>query len=271
MGELDQSEPDPAAGRPTETIRSLERGLSVIRVFDEDHPRLTLSEVAARSGMPRAGARRALHTLVELGYADQRGREFILRPALLELGFEQLAELTLAEVVTPHLKELSSRVGESVSASVLEAGQIVYVARVATRRVMRVRIRTGTRFPAESTSMGRVLLAGRTDDWLEGFVDSVRVERRSPFTTTDTGRLREILAETREQGYALVDQELEEGLRSLAVPVHDGEGTVVAAINVATAVGDEPPSALVDRVLPELRAAAAAVDADLVHLGHVVA
>ncbi|MPV37638.1 IclR family transcriptional regulator domain-containing protein [Georgenia subflava] len=271
VGELDQSEPDPAAGRPTETIRSLERGLSVIRVFDEDHPRLTLSEVAARSGMPRAGARRALHTLVELGYADQRGREFILRPALLELGFEQLAELTLAEVVTPHLKELSSRVGESVSASVLEAGQIVYVARVATRRVMRVRIRTGTRFPAESTSMGRVLLAGRTDDWLEGFVDSVRVERRSPFTTTDTGRLREILAETREQGYALVDQELEEGLRSLAVPVHDGEGTVVAAINVATAVGDEPPSALVDRVLPELRAAAAAVDADLVHLGHVVA
>jgi IclR family pca regulon transcriptional regulator len=257
------------AGRGSETIRSLERGLSVMRIFDAEHPRLTLSEAAVRSGLPRAGARRALHTLVELGYAGQAGREFYLRPKVLELGFEQLADLTLADVIAPHLQGLSERVGESASASVLDAGQIVYIARVATRSIMRVRIRTGTRFPAESTSMGRVLLASRSDDWISGFVASVRVERRSAYTTTDTGQLRAILAQTRRQGYALVDQELEEGLRSLAVPVRDGDGVVVAAINVATAVVPGRPDDLVARVLPDLRRAAAAIEADLRPLGHL--
>ncbi len=260
---------DVDAVRAPETIRALERGLSVIRVFDADHPSLTLSEAAALSGMPRAGARRALNTLVELGYAEQVGREFSLRPRILELGFEQLADLTLAEVVDPHVQELSERVGESASASVLDGGEIVYIARAATRSVMRVHIRTGTRFPAESTSMGRVLLAARSDDWLDGFIASVRVERRSSFTTTDTARLRAILEQTREQGYAHVDQELEEGVRSLAVPVHDRDGAVIAAVNVATAVAPGSPSDLVRRVLPELRRTAAAIDADLRPFGHM--
>jgi len=265
---------DPAAqtdrtGRSPEIIRSLARGLSVVRAFDAAHPRLTLSEVATRARMPRAGARRALHTLVELGYASRSGREFTLRPRLLELGFEQLSGLSLADVVTPHLQALSAHLDESVSASVLDAGQIVYVARVATRRVMRVQIRVGSRFPAESTAMGRVLLAARSPEWIEGFVESVRVERRSPYTTTDTARLRAILSRTRAQGWALVDQELEEGLRSVAVPVHDGEGTVVAAVNVATTVIHDEPAAFLDRVLPHLRRTAAAIDADLVPLGHV--
>lgn len=256
-------------GRSPETIRSLARGLSVIRVFDAEHPSLTLSEVAARARMPRAGARRALHTLVELGYASQHDREFTLRPKLLELGFEHLSGLSLADVVTPHLQTLSALLDESVSASVLDGGQIVYIARVATRRVMRVQIRIGTRFPAESTAMGRVLLAARSPEWIEGFVESVRVERRSPYTTTDTSRLRTILAQTRQRGFALVDQELEEGLRSVAVPVHDGEGTVVAAVNVATTVIHDEPEAFVERVLPPLRRTAADIDADLVPLGHV--
>lgn len=259
-GAVTPADPD---HRGPEIIRSLERGLSIIRVFDAEHPRLTLSEAAARSGMPRAGARRALHTLVELGYARQHGREFSLRPTLLSLGFERLADLTLAEVIAPHLQDLSERVGETASASVLDAGQIVYVARVATRSIMRVRIRTGTRFPAESTSMGRVLLASRSEDWLDGFLASVDVARRSTYTTTDVSQLREILRATREQAYALVDQELEEGLRSLAVPVHDGEGTVIAAINVATTAVSSSPRELVDRALPELRRAAAAIDADM--------
>ncbi|MFH5822784.1 IclR family transcriptional regulator C-terminal domain-containing protein [Georgenia sp. AZ-5] len=259
--------PEPARG--AEVIRSLERGLSVIRVFDAGHPRLTLSEIASRSGMTRAGVRRAMNTLVDLGYAAQTGREFSLRPRLLDLGFEQLADLTLADVITPHLQALSARVGESASASVLDAGQIVYIARVATRSIMRVRIRTGTRFPAESTSMGRVLLASRSEDWIDGFIASVRVERRSSYTTTDTAQLRAILAKVRRQGYALVDQELEEGLRSLAVPVHDRDGNVVAAINVATAVVPGTPGDLVERVLPELRRTAAAIDADLRPLGHL--
>lgn len=259
--------PDPPAGRGAETIRSLERGLSVIGVFDATHPRLTLSEAADRSGMPRAGARRALNTLVELGYARQDGREFSLRPTLLRLGFERLADLTLAEVIAPHLQALSERVGETASASVLDAGQIVYIARVATRNIMRVRIRTGTRFPAESTSMGRVLLAARSEDWLDGFLASVDVTRRSAYTTTDVSLLRDILRTTRAQGYALVDQELEEGLRSLAVPVHDGEGTVIAAVNVATTAVAGNPQELLDRALPELRRTAATIDADMRPLG----
>ncbi|MFD1506886.1 IclR family transcriptional regulator C-terminal domain-containing protein [Georgenia yuyongxinii] len=257
------------AERATEIVRSLERGLAIIRVFDAEHPRLTLSMAAALSGMPRAGARRALNTLVELGYAGQDGRDFYLRPRLLELGFELLADLTLADVITPHLQALSGRLGESASASVLDGGQIVYIARVATRSIMRVHIRTGTRFPAESTSMGRVLLASRSAEWLEGFISSVRVERRSAYTTTDTGQLRAVLAGVREQGFALVDQELEEGLRSLAVPVHGREGRVVAAINVATAVVPGRADDMVARVLPELRRAAEAIDADLRPFAHM--
>lgn len=253
--------------RGPEIIRSLERGLSILRAFDADRPRLTISEAASRSGMPRAGARRALSTLVDLGYARQDGRDFSLRPTLLALGFERLADVTLAEVIAPHLQDLSDRVGETASASVLESGQIVYVARVATRAIMRVHIRTGTRFPAETTSMGRVLLAARSEDWLDGFLASVDVARRSAYTTTDVTLLREILRDTRARGYALVDQELEEGLRSLAVPVHDGEGTVVAAINVATTAVSADPSELVDRALPELRRTAAAIDADLLPFG----
>ncbi|WP_341360848.1 IclR family transcriptional regulator C-terminal domain-containing protein [Georgenia sp. M64] len=256
--------------RSPESIRSLERGLGVITVFDADHPRLGLSEVAARSGLPRAVARRALTTLVELGYAEQSGRDYTLRPRLLDLGFLRLADLSLADVARPHLSTLSDRLGASASASVLEAGQIVYIARAATRDLMRVRIRTGTRFPAESTSMGRVLLAARSPEWIEGFVATVRVERRSPYTTTDTDRLRSILALTRRQGYALVDQELEEGLRSLAVPVRDRTGTVVAAVNVATMAEPGGAEAFLRRALPELRATAAAVEADLVPVSHVL-
>ncbi|WP_448071946.1 IclR family transcriptional regulator domain-containing protein [Georgenia yuyongxinii] len=265
----DEARDEGDGARAPEIIRSLERALAIIRVFDAAHPRLTLSSAAALSGMPRAGARRALNTLVELGYAGQDGREFYLRPRILELGFELLADLTLADVIVPHLQALSERVGETASASVLDGGQIVYIARVAMRSIMRVHIRTGTRFPAESTSMGRVLLASRSSEWLEGFISSVRVERRSAYTTTDTGQLRAILARVRDEGYALVDQELEEGLRSLAVPVHDRQGRVVAAINVATAVVPGRADDMVARVLPELRRAAAAIDADLRPFAHM--
>src|SRR5579862_4318011 len=142
-------------------VQSLDRGLSVIRAFDADHPQLTLSEVAAATGLSRAAARRFLHTLVHLGYMRSSGGRFELRPKILELGYAYLSSLTLPEVAMPHLEELVEQVRESSSVSELDAGDVVYVARVPTKRIMTVTISVGTRFPAYATSMGRVLLAAQ--------------------------------------------------------------------------------------------------------------
>lgn len=242
--------------RPAETIQSLARALGIFRAFDAEHPALTLSAVAARSRLSRAAARRALHTLVELGYAEQRGSVFRLRPRLLDLGFEHFADLTLEEVLLPHLQQLAETVHETVSAAVLDGDHIVYIARVAARRVVRVQVRTGARFPAEATAMGRALLAQRSEEWLDGFLASMTPERRE-----GAERLREQLAVVRERGYAVVDQELEQGLHTIAVAVRDRDGRAVAAVDVATAAGPgrEAPASHV----PALRTAAAAIEADL--------
>ena len=144
-----------AAGESTEFVQSLERGLAVIRAFDADHSKLTLSEVAAATGLSRAAARRFLHTLVHLGYMRSAGGRFELRPKILELGYAYLSSLTLPEVALPHLEELVAEVHESSSVSELDGGDVVYIARVPTKRIMTVTISVGTRFPAYATSMGR--------------------------------------------------------------------------------------------------------------------
>src|SRR5690242_2893586 len=156
-------------------VQSLERGLAVIRAFDADHPQLTLSEVARATGLTRAAARRFLLTLVELGYVRTDGRLFALRPRVLELGYAYLSSLTLPEVAEPHLEQLVATVRESSSVSVLDRDEVVYVARVATKRIMRVAISVGTRFPAYATSMGRVLLAGQSDEWVEDYLATVNL------------------------------------------------------------------------------------------------
>jgi len=209
-------------------VQSLARGLAVIRAFDADHPAMTLSGVAEATGLSRATARRFLRTLEALGYVRSDGRDFALTPRVLELGTAYLSSLSLPELVQPHLERLSERLDESVSAAVLDGEDVVYVARVAVRRIMSVAITIGTRFPAARTSMGHVLLEGR--DW------------------------------------AMADGELEPGLRAIAAPLH-GRGGVIAAVNVSTQASRVSKEELMARHLPALLETAAAIDADLAAAG----
>jgi IclR family transcriptional regulator, pca regulon regulatory protein len=243
-------------------VQSLDRGLAVIRAFDAEHPRLTLSDVARRTGLTRAAARRFLHTLVDLGYVHADGRLFTLRPRVLELGYAYLSSLGLPEIARPHLERLAATVGESASASVLDGSDITYIARVASRRIMSVDLGVGTRLPAYATSMGRVLLAGLPEDEVDAHLgDLVELTR---YTITDREQLMAELARVREQGWSIVDEELEEGLRSLAAPVRDGTGRVVAAVNVSTAARRGSATTMLAETLPHLLATADAITSDLV-------
>ncbi len=257
-------------GRSPEFVQSLGRGLAVIRAFDGDRRSLTLSDVARETRLSRASARRFLHTLVELGYVATDGREFTLRPALLELGYAYLSSLTLPDIATPHLEKLSERVSESSSVAVLDGADIVYVARVATRRIMSATIRVGTRFPAYATSMGRAILAhaepAALDAYLAQATPSGTLAALTPRTITDPQDLRAALADVREQGWALVDQELEDGLRSVAAPLRDGTGRVVAAVNVSAPVRRGEIAEILRHALPPLLKAAAAIEADLARI-----
>jgi IclR family pca regulon transcriptional regulator len=259
----DLPEPAGRAARGPDFVQSLERGLAVIRAFDADHPQLTLSEVARAAGLPRAAARRFLATLVELGYMRCDGRLFALRPRILELGYAYLSSLTLPEVAQPHLEKLAATVRESSSVSVLDGDEVVYVARVPTRRIMTVAISVGTRFPAYATSMGRVLLAGQSDEWLGGYLASVKLRPLTRYTISQPAELRQELLRVRTQGWALVDQELEEGLRSIAAPIRDGDGRVAAAVNVSAHTSRGSSDEIRDDLLPHLLSTAAAIEEDL--------
>jgi IclR family pca regulon transcriptional regulator len=254
---------DGQPGGGADFVQSLERGLAVIRAFSAERPELTLSEVARATSLTRAAARRFLHTLHELGYVSQTGRLFALRPRILELGFAYLSSLGLSEVATPHLETLVSTVHESSSVSVLDDDEVVYVARVPTRRIMTVVIGVGTRFPAYATSMGRALLAGQSDDWLNGYLASVRLSPLTQWTITDPAKLRAELVRVRQQGWAMVDEELEEGLRAIAAPVHDPHGKVIAAVNVSAPTRRGGPEALREELLPHLLTAVRRIEEDL--------
>jgi IclR family pca regulon transcriptional regulator len=264
-GPADQPD-QPATGRAargSDFVQSLERGLAVIRAFDETRPELTLSDVARATGLTRAAARRFLLTLIDLGYVRTDGRLFALRPRILELGYAYLSSLSLPEVAQPHMEELVAKVHESCSVSVLDGTDVVYVARVPTRRIMTVAISVGTRFPAFATSMGRVLLAALPNDRIEDYLSSGVVQQYTSYTVTDADKLRAVLAKVRTQGYCLVDQELEKGLRSIAVPIHDSDGTVIAAMNVSLHVSGGTAEEIRRDVLPQLRATAAEIEQDL--------
>jgi IclR family transcriptional regulator, pca regulon regulatory protein len=244
-------------------VRSLARGLDVIKAFGPDNPHMTLSEVARATGLTRAAARRFLLTLAELGYVRSDGREFSLRAKVLELGYAYLAGLSLNEVAAPHLEDLVAQTHESSSVAVLDGEEIVYVVRVPTKRIMAASISVGTRFPAYATSMGRALLAHLPEDQLETYLSGARLQPITKRTITDPERLRELLRMVRAQGYAMTDQELEEGLRSAAVPLHDAGGVVVAAMNVSVHAARVTMDELRRALVPQLIATARLIESDL--------
>ena len=251
------------SGRPTHFVQSLERGLAVIRAFDAEHTALTLSDVARATGLTRAAARRFLLTLSDLGYVRTDGRLFALTARVLELGYAYLSSLSLPEVAEPHLERLVAEVHESSSVSVLDDEDVVYVARVPVSRIMTVSINVGTRFAAYATSMGRVLLAGLTDEELDAYLQRVQLDRLSPRTVRSAGALRAELARVRAQGWAIVDQELEAGLRAVAAPIRDRDGRVVAAVNLSTHASRTTTETMRRRLLPALLATAARIEGDL--------
>jgi IclR family transcriptional regulator, pca regulon regulatory protein len=249
--------------RPAGYVKSLERGLAVIACFSADRPKLTLSEVARQVGLSRAAARRSLITLQTLGYVRSEGRDFYLTPRVLTLGYAYLSSLSLADVAQAHLTNLANEVHESCSASVLDDSDIVYVARAATKRIMTISLSVGTRLPAYATSMGRVLLAALRDDRLDAYLDNATLAPLTERTIVDRDRLRTEVERTRTRGWCLVDQELEDGVRSIAVPVHDAAGRVVAAVNTSAHATRVPLTTLQRSFLPKLRNCAAAIDAEL--------
>lgn len=249
-------------GRDGEFVQSLERGLLVVRALSGAEPQ-TLSDVARTTGLSRAAARRFLLTLHHMGYVHHSGGRFSLTPKVLELGYAYLSSLTLPEVAQPHLERLVEQVNESSSVSILDGTEVVYVARVPTRRIMSVSISVGTRFPAYATSMGRVLLAGLPDAELRAVLARSDVRPLTGDTITEPDRLAEELEITRRQGFALVDQELEAGLRSIAAPIRDPTHRVVGAVNLSVQATRASVTAMKRSLLPPLLATAAAIERDL--------
>lgn len=241
-------------------VKSLAKGLAVIQAFNADRPAMTLSEVAGHTQTPRATARRFLHTLVSLGYARQEGGTFCLTPKVLDLGYAYLSSQGMWDVALPIMKQLGDQVHESCSAAVLDGFEIVYVARtVSSKRLMSIQIEVGSRLPAIATSMGRVLLADLPDKRLDEFLKRTPTPKLTDHTIVSRPALRRTVLQVRAQGWALVDQELEQGLRSIAVPIRDRLGRATASLNVSTHTSAVSLDDIHDRILPALQACAAKI------------
>jgi IclR family pca regulon transcriptional regulator len=247
-----------------QSLQSLERGIAVIQVFSREHPALTLSEVARLAGITRATARRILLTLEKLGHVRSDGRLFSLTPRVLTLGWAYLSSLNLSEIAQPVMEELARQTKESCSAATLDLPDIVYVARVPTGRIMTITLGVGSRLPAHATSMGRVLLADLPPDELDRFLAEHPLERYTERTIAGEERLRAELTAVREQGWALIDGELEIGLRSIAAPIRGADGRTIAALNTSAAAPRVSLEEFRGRFLSALLDAAAAISANLV-------
>ena len=236
-------------GPDRDYVQSLSRGLTVLEAFNAERPAMTLADMSRATGLTRATVRRLLLTLVALGFVCTDGRTFELTPRVLDLGFAYVSSLQLPDIAQPFMEALSDRVHESVSASVLDGSQIVYVARVNTQRIMGISLAIGSRLPAAWTSMGRVLLAGLSDAQLDEFLDGLVVSGPTQQSIN--------------KGYALIDQELEEGIRSVAAPLRDRRGRTLAAINVGTHAARVTLKELRSVILPDLLATARSIESQL--------
>ncbi|MEO1953034.1 IclR family transcriptional regulator C-terminal domain-containing protein [Thioclava sp.] len=238
--------------KPTDFIASFAKGLRVIECFGAETPRLSIAEVAQATGFDRATARRCLLTLNAEGYAEYDGKFFTLTPKVLRLGMGALASLPLPQIVQPWLDQLTDRIGQSCSVSILDGTEIVYLARAAQRRVMSIGLMPGSRLPAHCTSMGRVLLAALPPEEARAAVEASDLTPRTAFSLTDPSDILARIDQVRRDGYAVIDQEVEIGLRSIAVPLHDMHGRVVAALNTGMAASADPAETLIETYLPEL-------------------
>jgi IclR family pca regulon transcriptional regulator len=236
-------------------VNSFARGLEVIRVFTRHMPKMTLSDVSHATGMTRATVRRFLLTLVREGYAESDGKYFSLLPKVLELGFSALSSMDVWDVAQPIMNELSERLQESCFGTILDGDSVIYVARATSNRLVNVGINLGNRVPAYCVSTGRILLAALPEEKLRKYLDEVKLTKFTNNTVTSKVKLRGQIEEARQQGWSIVDQELEVGLRSLSVPMRDGSGVVIAALNVCCPSSRVTPEDMRTRVLSEALAA----------------
>lgn len=234
-------------------VSSLARGLEILRAFSKTRKKMTLSEVAAETGITRAATRRFLLTLVREGYAATDGKLFDLTPQVLELGFSVLSQIDTWDIAKPFLERLSEQIEESVSASVLDGFDVVYVCGIQYHRIISVGVAVGNRLPAYCTATGRVLLAEQPEQDWDAIIKAIKLEPRTRNTVTSKSQFRSILKQTREQGYSLVDQELEIGLLSIAIPVVTLSGKTVGAINVGCPSVRMNHEDMTNRVLPALK------------------
>ncbi|MCV7175283.1 IclR family transcriptional regulator domain-containing protein [Mycolicibacterium sphagni] len=255
---------DESAGRSRDFVQSLERGLAIIRVFGPQQPAMTVSEISAELGLTRAAVRRFLLTLSELGYVRAQGNRFELTPRVLELGYSYLSALSFPDIALPRLEQLVAATSEASEGSILDDGDIVYVVRVPGPAMMTISVNVGARRPAYVTAMGRVLLAHLPEDQLEAYLATHELEPILPRTITSKDVFRGELDKVRKQGFALVNQELEEGLVAVAVPVRDRSGRVRAAINLSTHVGRKSVEEM-QALVPEVQAAARDIETELRH------
>ncbi|HLU78099.1 MAG TPA: IclR family transcriptional regulator [Burkholderiaceae bacterium] len=250
-------------------VQSFARGLAVIRSFSAEAPSQTMTEVAQRTGLTRAGARRILHTLHALGYVEIEGRQFRLTPKVLDLGFAYLSSLPVWSLAEPYMEALVKQVQESCSVAVLNGTEIIYVLRLPVEKIMSINLGVGSRLPAYCSSMGRVLLAGLADDDVERILAQTDRIARTPRTLTTPQALLEEIRKVRQQGWCIVDQELEPGLISVAVPIRARNGKVVAAMNVGMSTSRVNRTHVEQQILPKLLATARQINDRMVHSGSI--
>lgn len=252
MTKANESTPTPSDSY----AQSFAKGLSVILAFGPTRRKMTLTEVSTHTGLTRAGARRILLTLEYLGYVAQEGRQFFLTPKILDLGYSYLSANPLWDLATPFMEEVVEKTGKTCTISVLEGTDIVYIMRVATHRIMAINLSIGSRLPAWVTAMGRVLLGGVDSARLDEILEKSNITPYTERTITDIDSLKSVIALSRKRGYCLVTEELEEGLQSIAVPIIDRNGKIIAAMNVGGHASRTNSSDLIEKVLPHLQDAA---------------
>jgi IclR family pca regulon transcriptional regulator len=246
-----------------EAMGGLAKGLAVIRAFTRDHAALNLSDIARSAGIPAATARRCLLTLEELGYLTRSGRNFLLRPKVLELGAAYIESMNIEQVTKNHLEELARATADSAALCVLDGADIVYVARASVRTLLRLEAHVGSRFPAHATSTGRVLLAGVSSERLQHYFQTAKLEALTERTVTDPQKLRALIGDCRRSGYSVVEDELAYGVIALAVPVLDHNARVVAALNSSSHSRRITRTKLVRERLTMLQQVSRQISADL--------